>query len=146
MPQSDRSGRSKTERQQKRKARITKNTSKIRAANAQAMRVDKHTSHEKKTQDTMPVMKSLMRTRDRMTGSGTGILFEEPNPTGSRPSDLIGLYRVGKGDPNRRKGAAGKGGGRQGLRVYSRGKPESNRAPIAKATQHGIGRDPFARA
>ena len=24
---------------------------------------------------------------------GTGILFEEPNPTGSRPSDLIGLYR-----------------------------------------------------
>ena len=22
-----------------------------------------------------------------------GILFEEPNPTGSRPSDLIGLYR-----------------------------------------------------
>ena len=23
---------------------------------------------------------------------GTGILFEEPNPTGSRPSDLIGLY------------------------------------------------------
>ena len=25
--------------------------------------------------------------------SGTGFLFEEPNPTGSRPSDLIGLYR-----------------------------------------------------
>ena len=24
---------------------------------------------------------------------GTGILFEEPNPTGSRPRDLIGLYR-----------------------------------------------------
>ena len=23
---------------------------------------------------------------------GTGILFEEPNPTGSRPRDLIGLY------------------------------------------------------
>ena len=23
--------------------------------------------------------------------SGTGFLFEEPNPTGSRPSDLIGL-------------------------------------------------------
>ena len=22
-----------------------------------------------------------------------GILFEEPNPTGSRPRDLIGLYR-----------------------------------------------------
>ena len=27
------------------------------------------------------------------SGVGTGILFEEPNPTGSRPSDLIGLYR-----------------------------------------------------
>ena len=25
-------------------------------------------------------------------GSSTGILFEEPNPTGSRPRDLIGLY------------------------------------------------------
>ena len=24
---------------------------------------------------------------------GTGILFEEPNPTGSRPRDLIGLYK-----------------------------------------------------
>ena len=28
---------------------------------------------------------------------GTGILFEEPNPTGSRPSDLIGLYRKWQG-------------------------------------------------
>ena len=33
--------------------------------------------------------------RERDVG-GTGILFEEPNPTGSRPSDLIGLYRAGK--------------------------------------------------
>ena len=33
----------------------------------------------------------------------------------SRQRDLIGLYRAGKGDPNRRKGAAGKRGGRQGL-------------------------------
>ena len=24
---------------------------------------------------------------------GTGISFEEPNPTGSRPRDLIGLYK-----------------------------------------------------
>ena len=24
---------------------------------------------------------------------GTGILFEEPNSTGSRPNDLIGLYK-----------------------------------------------------
>ena len=29
-----------------------------------------------------------------MQGSGTGFLFEEPNPTGSRPSDLIGHYRT----------------------------------------------------
>ena len=27
---------------------------------------------------------------------GTGILFEEPNPTGSRPSDLIGLYEMAR--------------------------------------------------
>ena len=32
------------------------------------------------------------KTRERER-YGTGILFEEPNPTGSRPSDLIGLYR-----------------------------------------------------
>ena len=31
------------------------------------------------------------RERERES-AGTGILFEEPNPTGSRPSDLIGLY------------------------------------------------------
>ena len=40
----------------------------------------------------------LFRERERERerawhGNGTGILFEEPNPTGSRPSDLIGLYR-----------------------------------------------------
>ena len=29
------------------------------------------------------------------TEDGTGILFEEPNPTGSRPSDLIGLCGIG---------------------------------------------------
>ena len=27
---------------------------------------------------------------------GTGFLFEEPNPIGSRPRDLIGLYRQQK--------------------------------------------------
>ena len=31
------------------------------------------------------------RERERES-CGTGFLFEEPNPTGSRPSDLIGLY------------------------------------------------------
>ena len=49
---------------------------------------------------------------------GTGMLCQEPNPTGSRPTDLIGLCgptkkerQGGQGKPNRRKGAAGKGGG-----------------------------------
>ena len=32
------------------------------------------------------------RERERES-AGTGILFEEPNPTGSRPRGLIGLYR-----------------------------------------------------
>ena len=31
--------------------------------------------------------------RERERELGTGILFEEPNPTGSRPRGLIGLYR-----------------------------------------------------
>ena len=34
---------------------------------------------------------SALRERERELG--TGILFEEPNPTGSRPRGLIGLYR-----------------------------------------------------
>ena len=29
--------------------------------------------------------------RERERELGTGFLFEEPNPTGSRPSDLIGF-------------------------------------------------------
>ena len=32
------------------------------------------------------------RERERES-CGTGILFEEPNPTGSRPRGLIGLYK-----------------------------------------------------
>ena len=35
----------------------------------------------------------LERERERERELGTGILFEEPNPTGSRPRGLIGLYR-----------------------------------------------------
>ena len=31
--------------------------------------------------------------QDRERRGGTGILFEEPNPTGSRPRDLIVLYK-----------------------------------------------------
>ena len=46
---------------------------------------------------------------------GTGILFEEPNPTGSRPSDLIGLYTKWQ----------------RAKRPFIR---EGNRAPVAKAT------------
>jgi len=33
---------------------------------------------------------NLLREKDGLYG--TGILFEEPNPTGSSPRDLIGLY------------------------------------------------------
>ena len=46
---------------------------------------------------------------------GTGFLFEEPNPTGSRPSDLIGLYRKWqprkKETPTGEKEQKGRGGG-----------------------------------
>ena len=35
----------------------------------------------------------MEREREREREHGTGILFEEPNPTGSRPRGLIGLYR-----------------------------------------------------
>ena len=38
---------------------------------------------------------------------GTDVLFEEPNPTGSRPRDLIGLYRQQKKtDPPNTQGRA----------------------------------------
>ena len=40
---------------------------------------------------------------------GTGILFEEPNPTGSRPRDLIGLYKQQrKSHPPNTQGMAGR--------------------------------------
>ena len=35
-------------------------------------------------------------TRENVGLYGTGFLFEEPNPTGSRPRDLTGLYRQQK--------------------------------------------------
>ena len=41
---------------------------------------------------------NLVRRGERERG-GTGILFEEPNPTGSRPRDLIGLCRTRKRRP-----------------------------------------------
>ena len=65
----------------------------------------------------------IPRERERERELGTGILFEEPNPTGSRPRDLIGLYGEEKErDPNRRKGAAGKRGGATGAPLR-RGQP-----------------------
>ena len=36
------------------------------------------------------------REREREREHRTGILFEEPNPTGSRPRDLIGLARLAR--------------------------------------------------
>ena len=47
---------------------------------------------------------------------GTGVLFEEPNPTGSRPSDLIvtliGLYKTTE-TPEGTKRRRPSGGGRE---------------------------------
>ena len=64
-----------------------------------------------------------------MAKDGTGFLFEEPNPTGSRPRDLIGLCRQhtkphpqhtrkGRGDketPTGEEEQRGRGEGQQGL-------------------------------
>ena len=59
---------------------------------------------------------------------GTGILFKEPNPTGSRPSDLIGLYKEignptggngdhqGEGEKGKRKRKNRMAGGGRGRR------------------------------
>ena len=58
------------------------------------------------------------RERERVcVCGGTGILFEEPNPTGSRPRDLIGLYR--KWQREKRPQPA------ERSMVYSRGKPST---------------------
>ena len=73
---------------------------------------------------------------------GTGILFEEPNPTGSRPRDLIGLYR--RWQPRKRRPQPAKRssrGGGGGDRGSTAARPtllsfiqEGNRTPVAKAT------------
>ena len=49
---------------------------------------------------------------------GTGILFEEPNPTGSRPSDLIGLNQQHRRphSPKTQERARGKHGNDRGHR------------------------------
>ena len=55
-----------------------------------------------------------------------GILFEEPNPTGSRPSDLIGLYRQQKKPhpPNTQGRARREHGGEQGHPEEAESHPE----------------------
>ena len=58
-----------------------------------------------------------------MDFTGTGILFEEPNPTGSRPRctrDLIGLYKqhMTPPPPNTQGRARRKHGGDQGYSKY----------------------------
>ena len=70
--------------------------------------------------------------RKRATGKrggatgGTGILFEEPNPTGSRPRDLIGLYRQQKKPhpPNTQGRARREHGGEQGHPGEAESHPE----------------------
>ena len=55
-----------------------------------------------------------------------GILFEEPNPTGSRPRDLIGLYRQQKKPhpPNTQGRARREHGGEQGHPEEAESHPE----------------------
>ena len=55
-----------------------------------------------------------------------GILFEEPNPTGSRQSDLIGLYRQQKKPhpPNTQGRARREHGGEQGHPEEAESHPE----------------------
>ena len=55
-----------------------------------------------------------------------GILFEEPNPTGSRPSDLLGLYRQQKKPhpPNTQGRARREHGGEKGHPEEAESHPE----------------------
>ena len=60
---------------------------------------------------------------------GTGILFEEPNPTGSRPRDLIGFYKQQRKPhpPNtqeRARAARERRSGRNGAKGRRRKPPE----------------------
>ena len=76
---------------------------------------------------------SCFRRERERESDGTGFLFEEPNPTGSRPSDLIGLYKRWHQEerPQPAKRSHGEeGGGRQGLHcgVFIE---EGNRAPVS---------------
>ena len=60
--------------------------------------------------------------------AGTGILFEEPNPTGSRPRGLIGLYIWHQEErPQPAKRSNREEGGGDFIQ-------EGNRAPVSKAT------------
>ena len=60
---------------------------------------------------------------------GTGILFEEPNPTGSRPRGLIGLYK--RWHQEERPQPAKRSNREEGGGDFIQ---EGNRAPVSKAT------------
>ena len=71
-----------------------------------------------------------------------GILFEEPNPTGSRPSDLIGLYRQQKKPhpPNTQGRARRKHGGEQGHPEEAESHPEEAERRRRKGIETAEGR------
>ena len=77
-----------------------------------------------------------MRERERESG-GTGILFEEPNPTGSRPRDLIELYRQQKKPhpPNTQGRARREHGGEQGHPEEAESHPEEAERRKRKGTE-----------
>ena len=68
---------------------------------------------------------------------GTGILFEEPNPTGSRPRDLIGLYKQHRKPhpPNTQGRARRKHGGEQGHPEEAESHPEEAERRKRKGTE-----------
>ena len=72
------------------------------------------------------------RERERERLLGTGILFEEPNPVGSRPSLARDFY-LKNPTPN---------GSRPRDLLFDR---ETEHLCL-RQLMHGIGRDPFARA
>ena len=78
---------------------------------------------------------SSLLEREREREHGTGILFEEPNPTGSHPRGLIGLYKrwhqEERPQPAKRSNREEGGGDRGSTAAFIQ---EGNRAPVSKAT------------
>ena len=71
-----------------------------------------------------------------------GILFEEPNPTGSRPIDLIGLFRqhMKPHPPNTQGRARRKHGGEQGHPEEAESHPEEGERRRRKGIETAEGR------